>query len=183
MRLAAALLLALVALGGTSVTAAGAPARTLAPPGACRGDSDAEAHHRTQRLAMHCLVRSVRAIAQVSDPVSSVTLRHSATLKARRIAECRTFTHFPCGDPFATALRRTTLARNRWLLGENLAWGVGGRATARYVVSRWLQSTTHREVLTDPRLTHVGVRRRRLKLKGAPKGAVLWVLHMGTPLR
>ena len=176
-----ALLLALVALGGASSTAAAAPTRALAPPGACPGATDPKAHHRTQRLAMHCLVRWARATAQVPDVTSSVTLRHSATLKARRIAECRTFTHSPCGDPFGTALHRVTLKKKgSWLLGENLAWGVGGRATARHVIANWLQSKAHREVLTDPRLVQIGVRRRRLTLDGAPKGAVLWVLHMGT---
>jgi hypothetical protein len=183
--LLAILVLTLLAgvLPGDATASTVAARKLLAPPGECPGAEDPKAHHRLQRLAMHCLVRFARQVAVRPDVASSVVLRHSATLKARRIAECRTFTHNPCGDALGAQLRDVELNRSRWLLGENLTWGARGRRiTARAAVLRWLDSPKHRRILLDDRFTHMGVRRRRLALKGAPRGAVLWVLHLGTPL-
>lgn len=156
----------------------------LAPAGRCRGDDDPEVHHRTQRLAMHCLIRYARRMAGLPRLRSNADLRHAAIYKARRIAECRTFTHYPCGDALAEPFRRAQVTRRgRWIVGENLAWGVRGSATARSVLRRWLASETHRAVLLDDRFSHVGLRRRRLQMRGAPRGAVLWVAHLGRPAR
>lgn len=174
-------LLALLPSGAAASSSAAR--RLLAPPGECPGAKDPKAHHRIQRFALQCLVRFARQIAVRPDVIESQTLRHSATRKARRIAECRTFTHNPCGDALGAQLSDVGLDRRRWLLGENLTWGVRGyRTTAEAAVKRWLNSPTHRRILLDERFTHMGVRRRRLALKGAPRGAVLWVLHLGTPL-
>lgn len=174
----------LCALVAAAALAAPAPAAGLAgAAGRCPGADDPRAHHRTQRLAMHCLVRLARRVASRPPVRSSVVLRHSATRKARRIAECRTFTHFPCGDPLGAEMRRTELERRRWLLGENLAWGAPGkRATALSALRAWLRSEPHLDVLLDRRLDRMGVRRRRLALTGAPRGSVLWILHMGRRL-
>lgn len=156
----------------------------LAPPGTCRGDANPRAHHRTQRLAMHCLLAHLRETAELPALRSHPSLRHSAIYKARRIAECRTFTHNPCGDALAEPFRRAQVTRRgQWLVGEDLAWGKGPTATARSILQKWLGSPTHREVLLDRQFGHVGMRRRRLRMTGAPRGAVLWVVHVGRPSR
>ena len=184
-----AVLLALLALLlGAAPAAAGqeqAPDDPLLPAvGLCRGEDDPDVHHRTQRLAMHCLLRGVRRRASVPTLQSAAGLRHSAIYKARRIAACRVFTHTPCGDELAVPFLRARVTRlGRWDVGENLAWGVGPSATARDVVARWLESPTHRAVLLDERFGYVGVRRRRLRMRRAPVGAVIWVAHLGQPAR
>lgn len=156
----------------------------LAPPGRCRGDADPDAHHRTQRLAMHCLIRHLRRERDLPRLRSSPMLRRSATYKARRIAACRTFTHHPCGDELAVPFRQAQVTRaGRWIVGEDLAWGVGEEASARAILARWLRSPSHRRVLLDRRVTHLGLRRRRLRMRGAPRGSVLWVAHLGRPAR
>ena len=156
----------------------------LAPPGTCTGDADPDAHHRTQRLAMHCLLTYLRREAELPELRSNASLRHSAIYKARRIADCKTFTHNPCGDSLAEPFRRAQVTRRgRWIVGEDLAWGKGTTATARSILEHWLGSPTHREVLLDRQFSHVGVRRRRLRMRGAPRGAVLWVAHVGRPAR
>ena len=115
---------------------------------------------------------------------SSVALRHSAIYKARRIAECKRFTHNPCGDALAVPFHRARVTDyGPWYIGEDLAWQPFRRATARRVAAAWLASPPHRAVLLDERFTHLGVRRRRLALLGKPRGAVLWVVHLGTPDR
>ena len=131
---------------------------------------------------MHCLIDYLRRQAALPRVHSSASLRHSATFKARRIAACKVFTHNPCGDTLAEPFRQAHLMQSGgWTVGENLAWGVGPDASARSTLVRWLKSPGHRDVLLDEQFTHVGLRRRRLRMKGAPRGAVLWVAHLGRP--
>jgi uncharacterized protein YkwD len=152
----------------------------LASAAQCRASDDHLAHHRTQRLAMHCLIRVVRRRAGLPALRSHDALRHSATYKARRIAACRVFTHAPCGDELSAPFVQARLTRHgAWRVGENLGWGVDADASARVVLRRWLASPSHRDVLLDRSFTHLGVRRRRLRMQGAPPGAVLWVVHLG----
>jgi hypothetical protein len=152
--------------------------------GTCAHEDNPDAHHRLQRLAMHCLLDEMRALAGLPRLEASVFLRHSSTFKARRIADCRVFSHFPCGDRLAGAFDRAGLARQgRWLVGENLGYGVEEGSTAREILAKWLRSPTHRAVLEDERFAYVGVRRRRLAMRGAPEGSVIWVAHLGVPRR
>ena len=162
-----------------------APEPPLLPErGQCRGETDVDAHHRIQRLAMQCLIRGIRRRAGVETVRSSTALRHSAIYKARRIAECKRFTHNPCGDDLAVPFHHAHVTdHGPWFIGEDLAWQPFRRATARRGAQAWLDSPEHRAVLLDARFTHLGIRRRRLALLGKPRGAVLWVAHLGTPDR
>ncbi|HEV3000518.1 MAG TPA: CAP domain-containing protein [Solirubrobacteraceae bacterium] len=162
--------------------AATEPDPLLPPARACRGATNVDAHFRTQRLAMHCLVNLVRQRAGVGKVHSSAALRHSATYKARRIAECRRFTHSPCGDDLSAPFHQAHLTLGRpWYVGENLGWRPLKEATAYEILRGWLASGPHRDVLLEPRFTHLGVRRRRLRLDDLPRGIVIWVAHLGTP--
>jgi uncharacterized protein YkwD len=156
----------------------------LPPARACPGATNVDAHYRTQRLAMHCLINLVRQRAGVRRVRSSALLRHSATYKARRIAECKRFTHSPCGDDLAKQFHEADVAQGRpWFVGENLGWRPVEEATAFEVLSGWLESPRHRRVLIDRRFRRLGVRRRRLALDDLPYGIVLWVAHLGVPRR
>jgi len=154
----------------------------LPPARACRGAQNVEAHFRTQRLAMHCLINLVRDRAGRRKTKSSTVLRHSATYKARRIAACKRFTHSPCGDDLSAPFHEADVTRRRpWFVGENLGWRPVEEATAYEILTGWLASPSHREVLLDRRFTHLGVRRRRLRLDDLPSGIVIWVAHLGKP--
>lgn len=154
----------------------------LPPAGACAHEDNVDAHHRLQRLAMHCLLDEVRQLANERRLRGSTQLRHSATYKARRIAECRVFSHYPCGDKLAGSFEQAGVSRRgRWLVGETLAYGVGEDSTPRRILVKWLNSKTHRAVLVDERFRYAGVRRRRLRMRGAPAGSIIWVLHVGVP--
>lgn len=177
--LAAIGLLALPAAAGAQE---GGTDPLLPPARACPGAQNVNAHFRTQRLAMHCLINLVRTEAGRRRVYSSAALRHSATYKARRIAACRRFTHSPCGDDLAAPFHQARLTKGRpWFVGENLGWRPLEEATAFEIVRGWLASPSHRRVLLDRRFTHLGVRRRRLRLDDLPSGIVIWVAHLGTP--
>ena len=160
------------------------PDPLLPSPGACPGSNDVEAHYGLQRRSMHCLVNHVRKEAGRRHLRSSAPLRHSATYKARRIAACKRFTHSPCGDELAAPFHEADVLKGRpWFVGENLGWKKVDEATAFALLSAWLGSKSHRRVLLDRRFTHLGVRRRRLRLDDLPHGIVIWVVHLGTPKR
>jgi uncharacterized protein YkwD len=180
-----ALALLFLALAAPAAVAQEGKKDPLLPPArACRGAQNVEAHFRTQRLAMHCLINLVRVKAGRRKVRSSAPLRHSATYKARRIAACKRFTHSPCGDDLAAPFHQAHVTKGRpWFVGENLGWRPIEEATAFEILRGWLASPAHRRVLLDRRFTHLGVRRRRLRLDDLPHGIVLWVAHLGTPKR
>ena len=179
----AALGLACLALAAPAVAQEDDAEDPLLPPArACRGAQNVDAHHRTQRLAMHCLINLVRREARRRKVKSSAVLRHSATYKARRIAACKRFTHSPCGDDLAAPFHEADVTKGRpWFVGENLGWRKVEEATAYEILRGWLASPSHRRVLLDRRFTHLGVRRRRLRLDDLPAGIVIWVAHLGVP--
>lgn len=182
---ATAAVVALAALAAAPAHASESGEDPLLPPArACRGAANVDAHFRTQRLAMHCLINLVRERAELRKVRSSAALRHSATYKARRIAACKRFTHSPCGDDLAAPFHQADVTAHRtWYVGENLGWRPVRKATAFEILRGWLRSGPHRRVLLDRRFTHLGVRRRRLRLNDLPRGIVIWVAHLGTPKR
>ena len=184
MKAAALAAIALLALPAATTAQDDDKDPLLPPKRACRGAHNVDAHFRTQRLAMHCLINLVRVEAGLRKVRSSATLRHSATYKARRIAACKRFTHSPCGDDLSAPFHQAHVTRHRaWFVGENLGWRPLEEATAYEILRGWLASRSHRRVLLDRRFTHLGVRRRRLRLDDLPHGIVIWVAHLGTPKR
>lgn len=174
----------LLVLSPAPVAAAQERDPLLPPKRACPGAANVNAHHRIQRLGMHCLINLVRQEAGRRKVRSSTVLRHSATYKARRIAECKRFTHSPCGDELAKPFHEADVTRGGpWYVGENLGWRPFEEATAYEIVRGWLDSPSHRRVLLDRRFTRLGVRRRRLALEDLPRGIVIWVAHLGRPKR
>ena len=64
--------------------------------------------------------------------------------------------YFAHGD-FALRMRLYHVSGS--IAGENLAWGVGSRATASSIVSEWLASSEHRANLLRPSFRRVGIGR------------------------
>ncbi len=44
-----------------------------------------------------------------------------------------------------------------WMLGENLAWGSGGRSTPRRIVQAWMASPGHRHNILTARFREIGI--------------------------
>jgi len=83
---------------------------------------------------------------QVDPTLVRAARDYSATLIRRDV-----LTHGSLGQRLARYGARGPL------FGENLAWGTGRRAAARYIVRSWLASPTHRSVLLRPGWTRIGI--------------------------
>jgi serralysin len=93
-------------------------------------------------------VRSSRGLSplRVDPALAQVARSYSATLIRTDV-----FTH---GD-MAGRLVRSGARGPRF--GENLAWGVGSYATARYIVRSWMASPGHRANLLRPGWNRIGL--------------------------
>ena len=97
------------------------------------------------------LVNQVRADHDLRPLQVDTRLVRTARVYSARLLRDGVFTH---GD-MTTRLRRSG-ARGP-LFGENLAWGVGSRATAAGIVRGWLASPGHRANLLRPGFRRIGI--------------------------
>jgi uncharacterized protein YkwD len=44
-----------------------------------------------------------------------------------------------------------------WLVGENLAWGIGSRSSPRQIVTSWMNSPGHRRNMLNRRFREIGI--------------------------
>jgi uncharacterized protein YkwD len=85
------------------------------------------------------------------------TLRHDARLARASRSHVRDLMSrdvFEHGD-FESRMRRVGAQGPRF--GENIAWGVGSRGSARSVVRMWMRSPGHRANLLRPGWSRVGI--------------------------
>ena len=47
--------------------------------------------------------------------------------------------------------------RFSWTVGENIAWGAGGRGSPRKIVKVWMNSPGHRQNMLSPRFRDIGI--------------------------
>jgi uncharacterized protein YkwD len=87
--------------------------------------------------------------------LSTAARRHSLDMVRRGY-----FAHTgPSGDTFVQRIRAAGYlsSANRWLVGENLAWGWGAAGSPGGIVAAWLRSPEHRKILLRPGYREVGV--------------------------
>jgi len=127
----------------------------------CAHGHSAPAHARRADAthATVCLVNAVRrahglAGVRVNRRLSSAARDHSRDMVRRDYFAHNT----PEGLTPALRVRRTGYLRahGRWLVGETLAWW-SGQASPRQIVTAWMHSTPHREVLLTPSFRDVGI--------------------------
>jgi uncharacterized protein YkwD len=66
------------------------------------------------------------------------------------------------------------------VLGENLAWGSGGQASPRAIVTNWLRSPAHRRTLLRPGFRRVGVGAIAAPFQGLAEATVVTADFAGT---
>jgi uncharacterized protein YkwD len=101
--------------------------------------------------------RQARGLAPLalSRPLSRAATGHSSDMVRRHY-----FSHTaPGGPPFIGRIRRSGYLRSahNWRVGENLAWGAGGRGTPRQIVRAWMHSPPHRKGILTRSYRDVGL--------------------------
>ena len=120
----------------------------------------AELSEGEARSAITCLINA-RRTARGQPPLGSKPAPREAALKhTRRMISGGCFSHRCPGErDLAGRLRATAYlpCDCTWLVGENIAWGEGGRGTPAAIVSAWMQSSSHRSNILTRKFEHLGV--------------------------
>jgi len=114
---------------------------------------------RTQRR-MLCLMNRARARAGLAPLHPNQCLHRVASRHAHDMVNRRYFAHTtPNGwDPGRRARASGYVPRSAsWIVGENIAWGVGGAATAGWVFNAWMHSPPHRRNILGRQFRDVGI--------------------------
>lgn len=114
-----------------------------------------------------CLVNAERTKRGLPKLSLSGDLRQAARGHSSHMVGSRFFDHTcPHGSTPSTRARRAGYGSQT--IGENLAWGSGSWASARYTVKSWMRSPGHRANILRRSYRRVGVGVKR----GAPRGGV-----------
>jgi uncharacterized protein YkwD len=163
-------LLAAVVLAATLAVPAAVPAARAdvraAPAAQCRG-SNAQ-----RTLCRMNLVRRAHGLRALSG---DQRLHRAAREKAADLVAHHYFAHVsPAGQTLRARVAATgwMAGRQRWQIGENLAWGAGRQSTPEALVRAWLHSPPHRRILLSAGFRNVGIGLVPVTPFGAP-GATL----------
>ena len=151
----------------------------LAPASACAGSTDRAASPAVQRRAVTCLVNWARARDRRGRLVQSFSVERAAGLKGRRVVACGQLSHTPCGSDLTAAIRAAGYRYSSF--GENLYVGPVGSASARDVVSAWLQSPGHRANVLGAGFRDVGTALVRADSLLGDGQAVVWIAAFASP--
>ena len=156
--------------------AAADPSRCASPdlrPGAASEDA--------LESATLCLVnrerarRGLRAL-HVNRRLSRAALSHTHDMVQKRY-----FGHVSRnGLNLVDRLRLTGYLRRaqRWLVGENLAWGMNDAGTPRSTVAGWMRSPPHRRNILNRRFREIGIGVAELPFEGS-SGAAAYTTTFG----
>src|SRR5215207_889662 len=143
-----------------------APAAARPVAHAARGCGYARGALRSRRSILHtqrrmlCLMNRVRARFGLRSLHPNRCLHRVAARHAHDMVNRRYFAHTtPNGwDPGRRARASGYVPRRaRWLVGENIAWGVSYAARPAFVVRSWMHSPPHRHNLLSRHFRDVGI--------------------------
>jgi uncharacterized protein YkwD len=118
--------------------------------------------------ALVCLVNAERTSRGLRPLKPDADLAQAARRHASDMVQRAYFAHVsPSGDSVGDRARAAGYGDpgDGWLVGENLAWGTGRRATPGWVVDAWLNSDRHRRIMLRPEYEEFGI----AAAAGAPK--------------
>lgn len=106
-----------------------------------------------------CLVNRERTSRGLPALRLHPLLTQASAAHSRDMVERRYFEHdSPDGRSVGDRLRDIGYARGRSVsTGENIAYGVGGKATPRSIVEAWMRSPGHRADILRPAFTEIGI--------------------------
>jgi uncharacterized protein YkwD len=111
---------------------------------------------RAAVLCLHNRARGARGLPLLREHAK---LRKSAEAHSDDMVAGRFFAHDSrSGADISDRILRTGYARGRgWSLGENIAWGTGGLATAAEIQDAWMASPGHRANILRPQFRDIGI--------------------------
>lgn len=107
-----------------------------------------------------CLLNAERTARSLRSLRSNPRLRRAAVGHARDMITRGYFAHdSESGATLSDRVRRAGYirARDRWVVGENIAWGSGSRATPGEIVRSWMASPGHRANILRGDFREVGL--------------------------
>ncbi len=152
--------LALPALAVCALSA-GLPAGAVAAAPCANADRmPMELSPSARNVATLCLLNRERAAHRLRALRLDRRLGLAARRHSRDMIAHRYFAHDSRnGKRFSSRIAKTgwMRGRERCLVGENLAWGAGPRATPRAIVRAWMESPPHRRNILQLRFRVVGI--------------------------
>ena len=149
--LAASAVVACALLGPAAASASACPNET---------DRPGAANQKQLAVATVCLVNDERSKRGMRRLKLNRRLSKAARSHTRDMVAKHYFGHTSrSGAGIVQRLSRTGYMRGArsWFIGENLAWGSGGRSTPRQIVAAWMNSAGHRANILQPRFREIGV--------------------------
>jgi uncharacterized protein YkwD len=107
-----------------------------------------------------CLVNRERTRRGMRALRTNKRLSRAAVAHTRDMIDQRYFEHVaPTGQNVVDRLLSTGyLGRvSRWLVGENLAWGIGSHSSPHQIVVSWMNSPGHRRNMLNRRFREIGI--------------------------
>ena len=137
-----------------------APAAMAARACGAANTTPATAAKRTVVRATLCTLNAQRdryglAPLKLNRRLSTAARRHARDMVRRDY-----FAHDSLGGgTFLDRIRKTGYLRGArsWSVGENLAWGSGGRSAPRAITAMWMDSAGHRANILSPSFREVGI--------------------------
>ena len=137
-----------------------APAASAA--GACHAAnaSASQASKRALVRATLCVLNVQRARHDLRPLRLNRKLSRAARRHSRAMARQRFFSHNSRnGASFVDRIRRTGYLSGvrSWRIGENIAYGAGGRSTPRSIGGAWMRSAPHRANILSASFREIGI--------------------------
>jgi uncharacterized protein YkwD len=110
--------------------------------------------------AILCLVNAERTRAGMAELALNSQLSQASQPMADRMVAEQFFAHdTPDGDTLADRIGRTGYLpdSDKWVVGENLAWGSSALATPQAIVDGWMNSPGHRANILASDYTDIGL--------------------------
>jgi uncharacterized protein YkwD len=149
------------ALAAVAIVGAAADANeTLAAACARANVQPAQSNRSTVTRATSCLINAERHRRGLPSVRLNPRLSAAARGHSRDMVRRHYFSHTtPQGSSFVQRIRRSGYlgASRRSYVGENLAWGRGGRGSAQAIVRAWMKSPPHRKAIPTPSYRDVGI--------------------------
>jgi uncharacterized protein YkwD len=120
----------------------------------------AELGARATRVKTLCLLNAERRAHGLQPLRQDRKLGRAARRHSRDMVAYGYFAHESrSGAPFSARIASTGWMRSRhdWILGENLAWGSGDRATPQAIVAAWMASPGHSENILKAKFRVIGI--------------------------